>query len=314
MVSVAGFPLNQQMPYSLDNAVWTGRVTLAPDGTGALVDDALPAALLGTTENLGTGGAGDWLPFRNGSQAQYGVLGVHNCGFGLIGWEAVDLFPADNNVYAATAGEVQYMCRDGTQMSFRVGDHMYVHLVDTGLSVGTRIEQGQLLSSLVKGTFNATCGNASQGAEYGHVHFCFIANGNQYTSDGYTLNTQSGEWTKGEEVVSPLGYLTAAWTTADGAPAPASMVGANLWDEMTKGFVSLFERSTAMFPFHQDFGFSERVITIAATTLRLVYAVVLVNFQMTVVIWVFGIISALEAVRLTYAAYMWIKRAIPVVG
>jgi hypothetical protein len=166
---------------------------------------------------------------------------------------------------------------------------------------------------LVPGTFNAACGNASQTAEHAHVHFCFPPEpGEVYTSDGYTLNLLSNNWTKGAETVAPLGYLTATWQDAN--VQPQSAVGANFYDELMKGWVPLAEAAAAPFPDHQSFNLAERVLGIAVIPLQMVYAVALVNFNMTIPFFVFGIISALEIARFAYSAWMWIKRAIPVIG
>lgn len=289
-------------------------------GRASMQQPAAPELPQAPTENANIptryipgGGAGDILPFYKNTQAQYGPAGVHNCGFSLNGWLAVDLFPNNGEVYAANTGDVSYVCRDSTQMSIRVGDHMYVHLVDTGIKVGDHINQGQRISTLVKGNFNDTCGNATQNPDAGHVHFCFIPDGNSYTADGWTLNTLDGNWRRGVDTVGTTGYLTAIWENANVA-IPGSTVGANFWDGMAGGLVSFVSQILPVFPSHEAYGIAEKIIGVIKTPMDLVYNLVLVNFNMTITIWCFGIISALELIRLIYAGYMWVKRAIPVIG
>lgn len=316
LVSVAGFKLDQPEQWQLDNAVWLGTVTMVPGQAAGLVEDVIPPQQpAAPAPGAGVGGAGDILPFLKGTQAMYGVAGVHDCGFSLNGWKAVDLFPADGDVYASQGGEVSYVCRDDTQIAVRIGNHMYVHLVDNGIQQGAQFSQGQKLSSLVKGSFNKPCGYASQGANDAHIHFCFIDDGgNSYATDGYLLNLLSSNWTKGQETIGTMGFLTATWQDANNIPAPTSTVGGNFWDGIALGATTLANGAASKFPQHTAMGLAERIVNIAAVPLQLVYATILVNFNMRIVMWVFGIIVVLETIRLIYSGYMWIKRAIPVIG
>lgn len=307
IVSVAGFSVSQPDTWSIDNAIWIGTVTTVKNSTNGYVD------VVNVKNTTYGGGSGDILPFQNGTTAQYGPAGVHDCGFSLNGWKAVDLFPSQGMVYAAQAGEVSYICRDSHQMSIRVGNNMYVHLVDTGIEVGKNFTQGEAISNLVPGTFSDTCGNTDQLEDAAHVHFCFIPSGDgTYSADGYTLSTSTGNWTKGETTVHPTDYLTATWENAD--IIPDSTVGNNFWDGIVDGITTLTKPAKDALPQHQDMGIADTVLKKVSTPLELAYAVVLSQFNMTVPMWVISIWFILEAVRIIYAAYMWIKQAIPVIG
>jgi hypothetical protein len=182
--------------------------------------------------------AGYILPFRNGSTAIYGPLGVHDCGFSLTGWKAVDLLPAENQVYAVETGDIAYVCRDGTQVALRVNGILYDHLVDNGQEVGDHVTQGESLGSMVTGSFNAPCGYADQQAGHWHVHFCFVPTGGKFYADGYTLDTISGNWEKDGQTIRPNGQITAAWGDVGTTPPSGELF--NVWDYLLKGLASIF--------------------------------------------------------------------------
>lgn len=318
-VSVAGFPAMRPGQYwNLDSAIWIGNVVVKDSSAvvATIPNDAITQQPLHAPgpEQTGRGGGTAFLPFASGSTAQYGIAGVHDCGFSLNGWKAVDLFPSSNMVYSSLGGEVNYVCRDGTQVALRIGNNLYDHLVDTGQQIGDKYTQGQALGSLVPGTFNTACGYASQNADAYHVHFCFIPDGGNYYADGYTLSMASQTWTKGAENVAVGGTLTAAWTDANGNPVPSPTGGANFWDYAIGGVTGALGKVLPAFPTHQAMGMADNVIRYIKPPLDLAYTLILVNFDMTIPLWVIGIIFTLEAVRLIYAGYMWIKRAIPLIG
>jgi hypothetical protein len=186
--------------------------------------------------------AGYILPWRSGTTAWYGPLGVHECGFQLADWKAVDLFPAENQVYAVESGNVNYLCRDGTQVSMRVGSIMYVHLQDNGQQVGDHYEQGQAMGGMVSGTFQAACGHAEQQPDHYHLHMCFLPQNNRFYADGYELDTISGGWTKDGQTVNPSGTLTAAWNDAVDPPVIGGGGSGmfNIWDWLLRGLMSIF--------------------------------------------------------------------------
>lgn len=315
-VSVAGLPQGADT-MRLDNAIWLGNVVLAEDSTEpGTVNDLTPTQPQQQPPALGIGGSGNILPFRDGTQAQYGVLGVHNCGFSLNGWYAVDLFPTENMIYSTQAGNTSYVCRDGTQVALRIGDYLYTHIVDTGQAIGQSYAQGAAIGGMVPGTYDATCGYADQQPDAYHVHFCFIpdSSGN-WQADGYTINIAgagSAAWVKGEDTVDPTEILTADWQNAGVLPGPTA--GNNFWDGIASGIVQAAGAVVPAFPEHEAQDIAEKMETQTTPALALVYIFMLSNFDLTLTIWAIGIILALEAIRLVYAAWMWVKRAIPVIG
>jgi hypothetical protein len=315
VVSVAGLPKGLEMDWTLDQAQWLGVVTVVDPSVdrsmpGFVEDMTAPTYAEGGT---GVGGAGTILPFRSGTTAVYGSAGVHNCGFSLNGWKAVDLFPSENNVYSAEDGEVSYVCRDGTQVALRIGNYLYDHLVDHGQQVGEKVTQGQQLGSLVPGSFNATCGYADQQPTAFHVHWCFVPNGNgTFAADGYALNVNNQQWVKDQETVDIGGTLTATWQNANITPGPTA--GGNFWDGISSGFMGLVGKVVPALPQHETMGLADKVMGQATAPMQLMYVMVFGIVDMTIPIFVFGVIMALEAARLIYAAYMFVKKAIPVIG
>ncbi len=138
-------------------------------------------------------------PWQAGTSMLYGELGVHPNGFASVinGWQAVDFLSdgdtaaghAPNQVYAATSGVVDYVCRDdGQQVSFRVNDFFYTHLVDhADIYVGRVIAQGEALGTLKTGTFAFECGYAWQDPNWFHLHWGSPA-AMQLNVEGWTLS------------------------------------------------------------------------------------------------------------------------------
>jgi hypothetical protein len=314
-VSVAGLPMDAEK-MSLGASMWLGMVQLStdPGHPGLVVDLQAPQPPSPTDLiNTGTGGAGYLLPFRSGTTAQYGTSGVHNCGFSLNSWKAVDFFPAENMVYTSRPGEINYICRDSTQVALRIGDNLYTHLVDTGQQTGDSYGHGQAISGMVPGTYTGTCGVATQGAQAYHVHFCFLPSASgTFIADGYTLDVATQDWTKGQEVASPLDYLTADWENA--GTFTGHRRGGNVWDSTIGGVNSMVHNTVSILPAHVDMGMSNTVMGSAGPAFDLIYTVVLSNFDLTVPLWVLGIIFVLETVRIAYAGWMWVKKAIPIIG
>ena len=310
IVSVAGLPEGSTRMV-MASAIWLGTVKLLEGQQLGLVEETAPAVATAGPVG-GYGGSGNILPFRSGTQALYGVLGVHSCGYSLSGWQAVDLFPTENMIYSVQSGSISYVCRDSTQVSMRIGNNLYAHLVDTGQQQGDQYNQGQALGSLVPGSFDDTCGYAAQNENAAHVHFCFIPDGGSFSADGYTLNASSSEWVKGVETVNPEGYLTASWVDGNASlsvPGPAA--GGNLWDSVIGGLVSMWNGATAALPDHQNMSLAENVMASAAPAWQLMAVVMFGNFNMTVPLWVFGIIVTLELVRIVLAGLAWIWKVLP---
>lgn len=310
-ISVAGLPPEIQV-MRLQDAIWIGLVTIGPgpEYLGSVTD--LTAE---SSQTFDRGGSQNILPFRSGTTAIYGMLGVHNCGFSLNGWSAVDLFPSENMVYAANDGSTSYVCRDDHQVSLRIGGFLYAHILDTGQATGDDYSQGQQIGGMALGTFDDTCGYADQQPDHYHVHFCFQQNGaGTFSADGYALNIYNGNWVRGEETVSPTGTLTATWTNAEGDPISGPTARFNLWDEITKGVINLVKSSISGLPDHQDMQIPEKIMGKATPIIQLLSPTVFSMFAMTIPIFVVFTIMLLEGVRFVMAVYMLIKRLIPVIG
>ena len=168
-------------------------------------------------------------PWQPGTNMLYGMLGVHTNGFaGVVSnWQAVDFLSdgntaaghAPNMLHAAAPGAINYVCRDsGEQVSFKVGDLFYTHLVDMpNLQVGRVVSQGEALGSLKTGTFDMNCGHASQNADWFHVHWGFPS-ALTLSVDGWALSYTAGisnwVWTRSGVIRSPgTGWLQASAVT-----------------------------------------------------------------------------------------------------
>jgi len=315
-VSVAGLPMDATEMH-LQDALWLGVVTIAdmPGLPGEVLDSLPLEEKGGNNPGYGVGGSQNILPWRSGTTAIYGVLGVHDCGFSLNGWKAVDFFPEENMVYSTNDGNVSYVCRDSTQVALRIGENLYTHLADMGQATGDHYAQGQQIAGMVPGSYDDTCGYADQQPDHYHVHFCFIPNpAGTWSADGYALNIGNQNWVKGAETVSPLGTLTASWTDAGVVTLPGPAAGTNFWDGMVGGLINMFNGATAPLPEHEVIGLADTVMDQANPVMSLLYIIVFSNFNMTIPILVFGIVTLLEAVRIFYALYMLVKRLIPVIG
>jgi hypothetical protein len=320
-ISVAGMPDGSQQ-MALADSIWLGTVTINnTTGLPGLVDEQMPKIanslpeVLGseaTAAEYGIGGAANILPFRTGTTATYGLLGVHDCGFSMNGWKAVDLFPAENMVYSSNSGTVSYVCRDENQVALRIGNNLYTHLVDTGQQMDEVYTQGQAIAGMVPGSYDTACGYADQGVSAYHVHFCFVPNsGGGFNADGYMLSMADSNWRKGSEVVEPTGTLTAAW--ADGGYTGSTARASNFWDSLIGGVISMANNSMSVMPDHQEAGIVSQIdanVAPALTLINLLFG----SFNCTVPLWVAGIIFVMEGVRIVYASWLWIKKAIPIIG
>lgn len=321
-VSVAGLQ-ESSTRMRWDDMRWLGLVTLIdqPDLPG-MVQTQLPttanslpeaAGSVSAAERIVGGGSQNILPFRDGTRALYGVKGVHDCGFTLNGWKAVDFFPEENMVYASREGSVSYVCRDDHQMTLRIGNNLYSHLKINGIYIGDNLYQGQAISEMVPGTYDDVCGGTYQEPEQYHVHFCFIPDSNNvYSADGYSMvaTRDDGIWTKiGTYGVAPGQYMIADWANAGvnlDNPGPQS----NFWDSLVGGLSSMAIKSMSVFPEHQDMHMSKTVMVNISPAIQLIN-LIFGQFDMTVPLWVMGIIFALESVRIIYAGYMWVRKALP---
>ena len=243
--SLTGFDqISDQKSWQVDDATWIGLalMTRSPDGVwrsevqgtpeyetllASIPDGALSTSAkmslspirrrLAPTEAYR-------LPWVTGYSMQYGVLGVHDGGFaGLGDYKGVDFLSdgntaaghAPNQLLAAAAGAINYVCNDGINIAIRIGDLMYLHLnyPNTNLVVGRTFNQGDVLGPLRTGSFSGNCGYASQGANWFHVHWNFPNTGS-FQAGGWTLQFADQLWHRGAETAGVYQWMrseSAAW-------------------------------------------------------------------------------------------------------
>lgn len=268
------------------------------------------------------GDSGRAFPWELGKQMFFGSLGVHTGGYGQAGWLAVDFMSgnvygpqaAPPKAYASISGTIDYVCRDSTSLAIKTGDVLYSHLVDdAGLIVGVSLDQSEYISGIVTGSFTDTCGYAVQNADHYHIHFAFPVDGDgMYYMEDYRLNPTTEIWKNldGDEV-EVGGWLTSTGGGTGGGGGDTGNI-TNFWDYIISGVDMIATSVVGMLPTHQTIQLSYMVATYASTPVRIFASMAILKFGLVVLL--VGIIVFLEIVRALISAWMWIKRAIPVVG
>jgi hypothetical protein len=240
-ISMAGFdtPLARNQHWSLeDGQVWMGLVlatrnakgtwTSAVEGTNAFTAllDKVPRTVLSPSAKLSIDPTRRRnalpdiyrFPWQVGTSMMYGMKGVHEGGFAILGtYKAVDLLSdgdvsvghAPNNLLAAAPGAINYVCDDGTSVAIRVGDLLYVHLMNNPkLKVGYSFATGEEIGPLRTGWFSSVCGYADQGENWFHIHWAFPT-GDTFQAGGWTLSMRDQLWHRGTETRGIYEWLTA---------------------------------------------------------------------------------------------------------
>ncbi|MBN1991591.1 MAG: pre-peptidase C-terminal domain-containing protein [Anaerolineae bacterium] len=231
-VSVAGLVgIEADLSWNLlDNGIWFGLVLLHRDNNGnwegavegtekfsTLLSDIPDQILDGRTKQeldplqrqLQAADSTYRFPWPTGTSMRYGSNGVHNNGFsGVVSdWKAVDFLSdgdtgaghAPNTLLAAASGSISYVCNDGTSVAIKIGDLFYTHLLNNGnLHSGYYFSQGDILGQMKSGDFSNTCGYATQGAGWFHVHWGF-PNAESFQVENWSLNLSDELWRRGEE-------------------------------------------------------------------------------------------------------------------
>ena len=289
IASVVGLD-NIEPPYtewSLEDgdAVWLGSIIIPDQGDPTYFDPAALAVNTAHTAKLlpgAGGGAQIYMPFAQGKQMMYGLRGVHGSGdYGTSGMLAVDLVGATNvgasiapdDVYASAAGVIDYVCTDGISVAVRTYNSttedtfLYAHLVDNAnLTIGYSIARGQMFATLVHGSFQDTCGWASQSPESYHLHWMFEPSDDYFQAEGYILDTTTGIWKQGTTSIGPLNYLTASGGNSTYIideddptglpvldvsvidPSKITLRGGHIWDNMIMGMFSFLGGIASGFP------------------------------------------------------------------
>lgn len=247
--------------WSLDeHAAWVGSVLCTGDDPDYICEYYNPMP--------GMGGYPDYssmylpFPWKPGTRAQYGMLGVHGGTNSIANSRAVDFFGSDlwensmpPEVYAVEAGTVTYVCRGLVNLGVKVSgahDFYYLHLTpNTQLQNGDTVLRGQRLGLLVYGSFNDyPCGYADQQLNKYHVHFAFYAPSGYLTMGGCTLNVSTGIWVCGTDAYGPLSFLTTNRTgpTPDDEVLPG-LGGDHIWDGIVAAVVNTFKfAADSLFP------------------------------------------------------------------
>jgi len=287
-----------------------------------------------------------FFPFYNGTNAVYGILGIHN--HGDNGWIAVDflsnggsgMFP--NAVYAAQSGIITSVCRDDIgQMGMRIGNFYYTHLNDWDRwKEGMFVTLHMYLGSLKTGNFDGYCGGASQQTNTYHVHMAWPPSGNTLRMENWILNLDTEIWTYGT-ITRSAGQLIgpADWNGVypppppvdppdDPTPGPGGTTtpgpptgpptpgggndGTNFWTFLTNGIRDIAAGIASIFPDHESISLAASLSEYVTLPIKIVYITGVMNYRFAFIL--IAIIPIMEIVRAIYAIYMLIKRAIPVVG
>jgi len=307
----------------LDHGVWLGtvRVSIDDQSRGYLVH---PTTKRAAPEKETSGYI---FPWNEGGQLFMGPYGVHDAWGGLPGWLAVDFvggsdFPqsATDIVYAATSGNINYICAlEADESAVRVDDLLYVHLTDDcPYSYGARYEQGDTICNLVHGDISNLCGNASQDVLHWHLHLGFPPpgpSGGSIKFEKWTLNVVTEEWTSddGRSTKTVGDWFEAEWIGGEVTDPPEGYTQ-NFWGWLVTGILGIIMRLTGILPTHAALGIADRITVVASTTIRVVYVLLLTNFDMTIPMLMFGAILLAEVARVAYAVWRIILKMIPTAG
>ena len=241
-------------------------------------------------------------------------------------------------VYGSWTEPIKSVCRDGTSIGITTENFYYIHLEEnTSLQPGVLIRQGQPIGALVKGSFSDRCGWASQQDTSYHIHWGWRPTGDYYfQAEDWILNTNDETWRRGSEDVEVGEFMLAQWPGHSGViptlapsvtpggptvtPGPGmdyvipAYGGDSLWDPVISGLYTMAETTAARFPEHEDSGLGSQITSGAEIAIRVAFTMLTSNFDLTISVIVFGLISAAEVVRLIYAIYLGVKKLIPVVG
>lgn len=343
-VSLAGLAPDTQPPYYWrledGNVIWIGTLTRI-DGAiqlyqpGAIAMNAKTPGL-GKTLEAGPGGGVDiYLPWQAGKKMMFGSRAVHGGGFSVsnsigLDWVGGDDFGADAasaTVYASASGEVTAVCTDGTSAAYLVeggGNQIaYFHLeIDNLIGMGDTVARGQPIGSLVYGNFDDTCGWASQQPDHYHLHWVVVPANNRFRAEGWTLDTTTARWTRGNETIR-----TGQWVTGGGgfgsldngeddpASGPGSVVitpgdpemsgggGAHLWDYVVIGLNQMYTTFKGYYvPEDYSTEDSDELFRVSENMMRTMiqdWNIILVNDVINLTPWfiLIGVILGAEVVR-----------------
>jgi hypothetical protein len=282
-------------------------------------------------------------PFASGTAAQYGPRGVHAAGYGTSGMQAVDLVGGDAmgssamppKTFAADAGTIDYVCYDGTSIAVRTynsttGDYfIYAHMLsNASLVEGHAFTRGAFMGSLKYGTFDDTCGWASQGDNQYHLHWGVAPKGGGFQVGSCILTVSTQKWQCGSNVVTVGGWLTGGggYTSGQAGGEASGRSGAGetvtdptFFDYVLTGVLTIVDRGILkLLPSHSAFEYTYVLFNVVTVVLKIIWVLVASNINlyplMTVI--ALGIAIKLGFFAAWLAAFLlkaW-KSLVPVLG
>ncbi len=266
------------------------------------------------------------LPFKAGTKVVIGSRGVHDAGFSLTGWKAIDLVSgsdigsgaAPNEVYASIDSEITYVCRDDHSVAVRAGNFLYAHLEDNAnLTVGYNLRRGVKFASMVVGSFTDTCGWASQQPNHYHLHFG-VPGVTAVQFAGWTFRPFEGGFVNGNTWVRTGDYLYNPGLTAGdnqvGDPAEQIKQGNSFWDGIVSAMINVIRDGILKrFPERSATNYQDVYINASSVVLRVFFIMLSTSFDLTFFAFFMTAMFILEPARVIYKLYMSIKKAIPFV-
>jgi hypothetical protein len=112
-------------------------------------------------------------------------------------------------------------------------------------------------------------------------------------------------------VASGISYID----DGDSGDFTANLDGSHVWDSPIASFLeTVVKRIIPRFPEGQSRQLGVTYLNAAGVAIRIFYILLKSNFNLTLFVFVFLVISIMEPVRLIYAAYKLILKAIPGLG
>ena len=329
------------------NAVrWMGSVTVSTSGTVTRLSMTQAQQAGGrlkgaSVQPMREAGGGSYVsfPFQAGKAMIYGPRAVHGSGdYGTSGMLAVDLVSGDDlgagaappYIYASDAGEIDYICDDGTSVAVRThntdtGDYfLYAHLLDNeNLVVSNTFVRGALIGDLKYGSFSDDCGWAEQKDNHYHVHWMFVPSGGSFQAEGCVLSVSTKKWTCGTDEIGTGGWLKGGGGYSIGADSITGTAGTNadpgFFDFFLSGVISIYNRGFMRFmPPHNTFAQFDTIMYTLRLMIRIVKVVSYGNLNLEPLI-----IAIFYAIGMNFLmANLWLasflfkawKSLVPVIG
>lgn len=318
------------------SVAWIGSVLVRADGsvrplwTPEKHDLGLVKVL--SMPKLAGGSSDVRFPWDSGKKMLYGEAGVHAAGGGgsyAVGFDAVDFLGgsdlgsgvASDNVYAAYAGVVDYVCVDAVTTLVRVTDEtsgnsfIYAHLLNNASLVeGHEFRRGDKMGALKWGTFSDDCGHAEQQETHYHLHFGFEANSGSFRMENCILGVGTEKWTCGTKTVSPGEYIVKSAGTGGTVSSNPSF-----WDMFLTGFLSIWNSYivTAL-PSHKTLEYTYVLFNAIAIALKIGWVMVYSNVNISHLAIIIGIGMAFKALLsiaefIAFLFKLW-KSLVPIAG